>query len=209
MDPLRLLAHLLEQAALIDIMAVVVVTGGVVAAIWMVWTRLFPRASALAVHTEVPPIEDHSDPGSYPSLELIEGYIERTVDSQERRVTSMDQRGGVLLGFAGVIVGLVFRDIDHLHGWGIVGGVLAVLAGALAGAVIFPGTANTLSPVELLEGYALEDPAVTRFNTLSTLADLFKEEEGRVRRKGQLLQGATLLLPLAVLVLFIGAILNY
>ncbi|HEY5853771.1 MAG TPA: hypothetical protein VIW24_06875 [Aldersonia sp.] len=123
-------------------------------------------------------------------------------------MTSIDQRAGVLLGFSGLLVGLVFTNIDRIGEYGLAGAVVAAIAGGFAAAVIFPNSANVVGPYNLLNHYVDADRQTSRLRTLMTFADIFDEEEHRVERKGLLLKAALALLPVAGVLLIIGATLE-
>ncbi|MGN5238069.1 hypothetical protein [Rhodococcus sp. SJ-3] len=148
------------------------------------------------------------DEPDMPALELLQDFVKAAANNQLERSKSFDQRGGVLLGFAGILVGLVLRDLPSLGGWGMWGGGLATVAALLSATVILPNTAGGLNPRTMLEEYAAAPVRTARFRVLSTLADIFDVEEARINRKAQRLRIATLMLPVAGAILVIGAIVN-
>lgn len=148
-------------------------------------------------------VEDEPD---MPALEVLQDFVKAAAGDQLERSKSFDQRGGVLLGFAGVLVGLVLRDLSSLGSWGAFGGGLAAVAAILSALVILPNTAGGLNPKTMLEEYAAAPQETARFRVLSTLADVFEVEETRINRKARLLRVATLVLPLAGAILIVGAI---
>lgn len=141
----------------------------------------------------------------YPGLAVVGDVIERTVDAQERRVASLDQRGGVLLGFAGLLVGIILRDPAGLDWWSVAAAACAALAALAAGVSIFPLLTNSLDPTELLELYAGEPAEAAQFRILSTVTRLYEEDLPRARRKAVALRVATGLLFAAVLLVGAGA----
>jgi hypothetical protein len=142
------------------------------------------------------------------AIEMVHASIERTLDSQERRVTSIDQRGGVLLGFAGILVGIVLRNPAGIGVWEVVGAGLAGAAAIMAAFVIAPNTASGLNPEVVLEEYSTVDETIARFEIASTLVSIYQVTEKRLRSKLTRLRITTGLLAGSVLVLLVTAIIR-
>ncbi|WP_328814189.1 hypothetical protein [Rhodococcus sp. NBC_00297] len=143
-----------------------------------------------------------------PAIEMVHATIERTLDSQERRVTSIDQRGGVLLGFAGLLVGLVLRNPAGVAVLEIVGAAFAGVAAITAALVIAPNTASGLDPLVVLEEYSALDEDTGRFEIASTLIPIYQETEARLKKKLFRLRMTTGFLTISVLVLLAAAIID-
>lgn len=143
-----------------------------------------------------------------PAIEMVHATIERTLDSQERRVTSIDQRGGVLLGFAGLLVGIVLRNPAGVAVLEIIGAAFAGAAAITAALVIAPNTASGLDPLVVLEEYSALDEDTGRFEIASTLVSIYQETETRLKKKLFRLRVTTTFLAISVLVLFIAAIID-
>ncbi|KIQ19385.1 hypothetical protein RU01_05490 [Rhodococcus sp. MEB064] len=139
---------------------------------------------------------------------MVHATIERTLDSQERRVTSIDQRGGVLLGFAGLLVGIVLRNPAGVAVLEIIGAAFAGAAAITAALVIAPNTASGLDPLVVLEEYSALDEDTGRFEIASTLVSIYQETETRLKKKLFRLRVTTTFLAISVLVLFIAAIID-
>lgn len=142
------------------------------------------------------------------AIEMVHASIERTLDSQERRVTSIDQRGGVLLGFAGILVGIVLRNPSGIGVWEVAGAGLAGAAAIMAAFVIAPNTASGLNPEVVLEEYSTVDETTGRFEIASTLVSIYQVTEKRLRSKLTRLRITTGLLAGSVLVLLVAAIIR-
>ncbi|WP_143546723.1 hypothetical protein [Rhodococcus sp. 06-235-1A] len=142
------------------------------------------------------------------AIEMVHASIERTLDSQERRVTSIDQRGGVLLGFAGILVGIVLRNPAGIGVWEVAGAGLAGAAAIMAAFVIAPNTASGLNPEVVLEEYSTVDETTGRFEIASTLVSIYQVTEKRLRSKLTRLRITTGLLAGSVLVLLVAAIIR-
>lgn len=157
------------------------------------------------VKSELDPVGVELDSAA---IEMVHASIERTLDSQERRVTSIDQRGGVLLGFAGILVGIVLRNPAGIGVWEVVGAGLAGAAAIMAAFVIAPNTASGLNPEVVLEEYSTVDETTARFEIASTLVSIYQATEKRLRSKLTRLRITTALLAGSVLVLLVTAIIR-
>lgn len=80
---------------------------------------------------------------SLPSLDLLDSESIRQLEVQERRSDSLDSKGGVVLGFAGVLVPLstanLHSNVAH------VGTGFAALAALLASVGFFPRNSPALN----------------------------------------------------------------
>ncbi|WP_139278539.1 MULTISPECIES: hypothetical protein [Nocardiaceae] len=155
--------------------------------------------------SELNPVSVELNPAA---IEMVHASIERTLDSQERRVTSIDQRGGVLLGFAGILVGIVLRNPAGIGVWEVAGAALAGAAAIMAAFVIAPNTASGLNPEVVLEEYSTVDETTGRFEIASTLVSIYQVTEMRLRSKLMRLRITTGLLAGSVLVLLVTAIIR-
>ena len=159
----------------------------------------------LRLHRPPPP---PPAPSAFPGLAVVGAAIERSVDAQERRIASLDQRGGVLLGFGGLLVTLVLSGARPLAWWGAISAGLAVASAACAASAIAPRSGDTAEPRALLERYSTQQPEAARFRVLSTVAAIFESEEEAARIKGRRLRWAIGLLLASVAVVLVGATLE-
>lgn len=133
-----------------------------------------------------------------PSLELLSTETSAGLAEQERRGANLDTKAGVLLGFAGVLVGL---SVANLHGWPAhAGAAVGALAAVLAGGATLPRSFPTLDLRELRDRYLTAEEDVTRLTLLDTRIAMFAETRAVLKRKAQLVTAATLSLGVAVIV---------
>jgi len=154
------------------------------------------------------PTEAADPPSKYPGLVPLAGAVERTADSQERRVASLDQRAGVLLGFAGILVGLILRDPSGLNWLSFVAAGVATAGALAAGFSILPRKFKTLDPRELLESWAALPADEASFKILSTMAENYEENEPGARKKARRvgLAGGLVVLSVVLIVIAQGTI---
>lgn len=95
-----------------------------------------------------------------PSLSLLSDEVASELTAQERRGDALDTKAGVLLGFAGVLVGLT---VGQLHGFVAHSGtVLAGVAALLATVAFGPRSYSTLALRRLRETYMTAAAEFTR-----------------------------------------------
>jgi len=141
----------------------------------------------------------------YPSLEVIEGELDRSELSYQQRAQSLDGKAGLVLGAAGVIVALAAAHESVLR---TVGQGFAVLAGIAAGWAFLPRTGGTINPAELQEHYLDQSELRTRLTLLATRVDLYSADEESLKRKFRRLLVSVGLLLLAAVAVFAGSILD-
>jgi hypothetical protein len=139
-----------------------------------------------------------------PSLSLLNEAATDELGAQERRADALDAKAGVLLGFAGVLVGL---SVDKLQGvLGQVATGVAVLAGLLAAAAFIPRAYPTLALRHLRDRYLTSEEEFTRLRLLDTRIAMYNSTQPRLHRKAQLVKASTIGLSLAVLLTLVASI---
>jgi hypothetical protein len=101
-----------------------------------------------------------------PSLELLAETVESELAAQERRGDALDSKAGVLLGFAGVLVGLTVSNLDGTLAT--IGAACAGGAAVLAGLAFIPRSFPTLKLRPLRRRYLTADEEFTRLRLLDT-----------------------------------------
>ena len=143
---------------------------------------------------------------SLPSLELLAAEVTAEVAAQERRGDALDSKAGIILGFAGVIVGLTVQNLHSALGDA---GLLAGAAAALAAGVAFiPRSFPTIEVLHLRQAYLTSDVEFTRLRLLDTRIAMYQHSQRLLRRKARLVTVATAALGLAVILTVVGAILG-
>jgi hypothetical protein len=111
-----------------------------------------------------------------PSLSLLSDEVASELTAQERRGDALDTKAGVLLGFAGVLVGLT---VDQLHGFVAHSGtVLAGVAALLAAVAFVPRSYPTLALRRLRETYLTADAEFTRRRVMDTRIAMYERTQG-------------------------------
>jgi hypothetical protein len=139
-----------------------------------------------------------------PSLSLLSDEVASELTAQERRGDALDTKAGVLLGFAGVLVGLT---VGHLHGFvAHSGAVLAGVAALLAAVAFVPRSYPTLALRRLRETYLTADAEFTRRRVMDTRIAMYERTQGLLAVKARLVTAAAATLCVAVIVTVIGSI---
>lgn len=140
------------------------------------------------------------------SLELLHVEITAELAAQERHATAIDAKAGVLLGFAGVLVGLSVGNLD---------GLLAnVAAGAAGFAAFFAGWATlprsfpTLNARKLRDKYLGAEEGFTRLRLLDTRIAIYSQTRAILKVKARLVTAATFFLGSAVILTVVAGILD-
>ncbi|MFC8192372.1 hypothetical protein ACFUMH_12015 [Cellulomonas sp. NPDC057328] len=149
------------------------------------------RPQVVVVHDPAPSTAD-----------LLLDEARRAEQTQIQLHAAMDQRAGVLVGFAGVLVGIMLTaDSSALPAWTRTVALVMASAAALVSAVpLAMPTMNTVSPAELVERYHQDD----RDDVVAVVTDL---TAWVVQGAGEQLRGKRrlVLLAAALLVTSVGA----
>lgn len=147
-----------------------------------------------------------TDPLRYPSLDVVRGELDARIAEQARGAAAFDTRAGLILGFAGVLIGLAPEDPRLCQ-------LLAqIVAAAAAGVAVLALTfrvAGSIEPRAIRERYLLDDVETTRLRVLDTRIVLFERDEKRFESKVKRLRWAVWLLAIAVAMMLAGSILEY
>jgi hypothetical protein len=131
-----------------------------------------------------------------PSLDLLSDEVAAELAAQERRSDALDSKAGVLLGFAGVLVGLT---VASLHGaWATIGAGFAAAAAVCAGVAVVPRPYPTLEVRRLRETYLTAEEDFTRRRLLDTRIVMYEETQTLLKIKAWLVTAASGTLGIAV-----------
>jgi hypothetical protein len=111
-----------------------------------------------------------------PSLSVLNEEAGAEIAAQERRADALDSKAGVVLGFAGVLVGLSIDKLDG--GWGHVATGVAGVAALVAAAVV-PRSYPTLALRHLRERYLMAEEEFTRRRLLDTRIAMYERSQQR------------------------------
>jgi hypothetical protein len=137
-------------------------------------------------------------------LSLLNEVAIDELGAQERRADALDSKAGVLLGFAGVLVGL---SVDKLQGGlGYVATGAAAMAGLLASAAFIPRSYPTLALRRLRDSYLTAQEEFTRLRLLDTRIGMYQRNQPRLAWKAQLVRASTVVLGAAVLLTVVASI---
>jgi hypothetical protein len=138
------------------------------------------------------------------SLDVIEEYVRREFDAEERRADAVEGKAGLVLGFSGVLVslgtGYVWAPLA------LAARVVAGLAGLVAVLAFAPGAFPTLDVAALHEHYLAAEPDVTRGRVVGALIDAHGRVRATFRGKLARLRLAVRFLGLAVALMVTGSI---
>jgi hypothetical protein len=144
-------------------------------------------------------------PPKYPSLGLVLEEFHLDAKTQQDRAAQLDARGGVLIGFAGVLVGLIARGTTPPSG--LQQAALALAAAAAAAAAVgamWRQASSTLDPLRLRNYMAVDEDAA-RLAILDTRVLLYLQDQGRVRLRFAMVGLASALLMAALVLLCLAA----
>jgi hypothetical protein len=139
-----------------------------------------------------------------PSLSILgEEEVTAGLAAQERYGDALDSNAGILLGFAGVLVGL---SVANLRG-NVANAGAASAAALCAGAAFVPRTFPAPAPLRLRNSYLTAQEEFTRLRLLDTRIVVYQETESVLRKKAALLTAAAVLLGIGVILMVIGSML--
>jgi hypothetical protein len=122
-----------------------------------------------------------------PSLTLIVQQVATKREAMNGHAESLDTKAGVVLGFAGVLVGLgataqtIVSDRVVFQ----IGLAVAVLSAALAAWAFLPRRYPVLAVYRLRQSYLTAPEDVTKLHLLDTQIEMVKEAADLVKRKGR------------------------
>ncbi|MCA1571597.1 MAG: hypothetical protein LC798_15015 [Chloroflexi bacterium] len=132
-----------------------------------------------------------------PSLDLIAWRVEAQLEHQLRHFDGLDNKAGVVLGFAGVLVAIA----DGFGPLAFAGRIVAVGAGLLALWAFLPRKYPVLNTRRLRDRYLRADPGFTKLHLVDTQIRMEERASALLDRKAFRLKLAVGLLALAILLI--------
>ena len=152
------------------------------------------------------PVDPPQADRSIQSLHVVMDELTRAQTSHEQRRASVETKAGLILGAAGVLVGLKSSEPTVV---GIVAQVLAAAAGVLAVSAIWPRAGGALSPMAYRMAYIHKPPGEAQLRALDTHILLLEDDEEKLKKKAAWFKRAAALLALAVVIVTIGSIVDF
>jgi hypothetical protein len=138
------------------------------------------------------------------SLDLIASRVEDQLEHELRHFDGLDNKAGIVLGFAGVLVALA----DGFQPLAMASRIAAVGAALLSLWAFLPRKYPVLDTRKLRDRYLRADPGFTRLHLLDTQIKMEQEASELLDRKAFRLKLAVSLLALAVLLIAAGMLLS-
>lgn|GEM_PF-3033237 len=135
-------------------------------------------------------------------LDLLLGLVQQERDKQLAHLDALDNKAGIILGFAGLLITLA---PDVPAGFQLVGVVAGATTVALALASFWPRRFPVLEP-SALRRYLRAEESFTRLTVLDTLEDFVNESSTILQKKGRRLGHALASLSLAATALALGIV---
>lgn len=133
--------------------------------------------------------------GGLPSLRLIAARVDAQLDLQIRHFESLDNKAGIVLGFAGVLVAVA----GGTGGFAVVGRVSAVSASLFALWAFLPRNYPVIDTRKLRDRYLRADPEFTDLHLLHTQIAMEELASEVLRRKAFRLRVSISLLAASIL----------
>ena len=146
----------------------------------------------------------NADP--YPSLDVVRSEVDLRLREQERHGTAFDTRAGLILGFAGVLIGLARTDPSAID---MAASVTAAAAGLLAGSSLTVRQGMSLDVRALRDGHLRRDATATKLHALDAWLWISTRDEHRLLRKARLLVLAGQLLAVSASLTMGGTIVEF
>ncbi|KAA9149137.1 hypothetical protein FPZ12_043840 [Amycolatopsis acidicola] len=141
----------------------------------------------------------------YPSMPVVRAELDIELGLLERRATAVDTKAGLVLGFAGVLVGLTKDGLTWITA---AGQVLAVVAAVLAISAFLPRYGGAVNPMTLRRKYLTTDRATTELSVLDTRLALKEKDEVALRVKARRVRTAVVILVLAIAVIVANSVVH-
>jgi hypothetical protein len=127
------------------------------------------------------------DESELPSLAILVAQVSSERDGMNTHAESLDTKAGVVLGFAGVLVGLgaTAQSIVSERFVFQIGLGSAVMAALLAAWAFLPRRFPVLEVYRLRQSYLTAPEAETRLHLLDTQIQMVQEAADLVKRKGR------------------------
>ncbi len=141
-----------------------------------------------------------------PSLTLLASQVTSERTTMNQHAESLDTKAGVVLGFAGILVGLSTTAQAIVSGnWFFRSGlVVAVVAVLLATWAFFPRKYPVLEVLELRERYLMAPETKTQLYLLDTEIEMVRQAAQLVRHKGRRVSASIGCLAIAVALIVTG-----
>lgn len=139
-----------------------------------------------------------------PSLDLVASRVEVQLDHQLRHFDGLDNKAGIVLGIAGVLVAIA----DGFEALAIAGRIGAVGAALLALWAFLPRKYPVLDTRKLRDRYLRADSGFTKLHLLDTQIRMEERASALLDRKAFRLRLAVGLLALAVFLVAAGMLLT-
>lgn len=130
-----------------------------------------------------------------PSLRRITGRVEAQLELQIRHFESLDNKAGIVLGFAGVLVAVA----RGAGGFAVGGRVIAVSASLFALWAFLPRNYPVINTRKLRDRYLRADPEFTDLHLLDTQIAMEERAAEVLRRKALRLRVSIALLAASIL----------
>jgi hypothetical protein len=139
-----------------------------------------------------------------PSLDLLLELVQAERDKQLGHFDALDNKAGIILGFAGLLITLAPDAAPLLR----IGGVLAAVAAAAFALLAFwPRRFPVLEP-SALRRYLGADARFTRLTVLDSLEEFVNEGSAVLAEKGRRVRLALIALALAGVLFAVGIVVN-
>jgi hypothetical protein len=147
-------------------------------------------------------------PKGSPSLQVIAEQVAAERESMRSHAEGLDTKAGVILGFAGVLVGLGASASDLVNrSWLCQAGLVLTMGSAILAALAFiPQSYPALAPRALRDKYLAKSANDTTLTLLDTEIMMISKTSDLVRRKGKYLKGAVACLAAATAFIVIGTL---
>lgn len=148
--------------------------------------------------------QEQTDRGG--SLDVIRSEIDIRREELASRGDAFDSRVGLIIGSAGILIGLTVDDPTLLQ---VLAQAVAVAAALISGWALVPRVGSGISPRRLYTKYASKTPSETRKALLETRVWLYEQDEKRLNYKARRLMAGGALLIASVGLMLASGIVSY
>jgi hypothetical protein len=145
-----------------------------------------------------------------PSLQILLDQIASERETMSAHAENLDAKAGVVLGFAGVLIGLgataqVTISTNAVFQAGLGVAVVAAVSAALA---FFPRKYPVLEARSLRDKYLTEPESATRLRLLDTQIEMINQTAVLAKQKGRRLRVAVICLAIAAFLVVLGTLIS-
>ena len=160
----------------------------------------------MAADSPEPGESESVDNLTLPSLLLLAKQVGAERSTMNEHAESLDTKAGVVLGFAGILVGLsTTAHVVVAESWLFRAGMtVAIVAVLLSTWAFFPRRYRVLEVLKLRERYLMAPEEETRLYLLDTEIEMVRETAKLVRRKGRRVSASIVSLAIAVALIIAG-----